>query len=126
VVVAVTTNGVEYSTKYSRDTIENLNRAGAALHAITIGELPMTTDLDRERLIVLGTATRASGGQYVVLLSELGLDQTMQRLARELSSQYKVVYSRPEEFLQPQKVEVASSRAGVTMRGTPARGQSRS
>jgi hypothetical protein len=126
VVVAVITNGVEYSSKYSRDALDSLTRAGAALHIITIitiGELPMTTDLDRERLIVTSTGTRNSGGQYVLLLSELGLDQAMQKLARELLSQYKVVYSRPEEFLQPERASVTSARPGITMRGTPARGQ---
>ena len=123
VMVPVITNGPELSTKYSRDAMDALTRAGAALHAFTIGELPMTSDLDRERLIVMGTGTRASGGQHVVLLTELGLNQALQKLARELSSQYKVVYSRPEEFLQPEKVNVASGRAGVTMRGTPIRTQ---
>jgi VWFA-related protein len=125
VLVPVITNGPELSTKFSRDAIDAVTRAGAAIHAFTIGELPMTSDLDRERLIVMSTGTRASGGQHVVLLSELGLNLALQRLARELSSQYKVVYNSPEEFLQPEKVAVASARAGITMRGTPLRRQNR-
>ena len=35
------------------------------------------------------------GGQRITLLSPHGLDQALERLARELSSQYKVVYGRP-------------------------------
>ena len=55
--------------------------------------------------------------------ADIGLDQALQKLARELSSQYKVVYGRPESLIPPEKTEVMSARAGVTMRGTPARGQ---
>ena len=121
--VAVITNGPELSAKFSRDAMDALARAGASLHAFTIGQLPMATELDRERLTVMGTGTKASGGQQVLLLSELGLNQAMQKLARELSSQYKVVYNSPEEFLQAEKVEVASGRPGLTMRATPVRSQ---
>jgi len=45
----------------------------------------------------------------------------MQRLARELTSQYKVVYSRPESLIPPEKIEISSARADVTMRGSLAR-----
>ena len=47
----------------------------------------------------------------------------MQRLARELSSQYKVVYSRPESLIPPEKIEISSARADLTMRGSQARDQ---
>ena len=53
-----------------------------------------------------------------------GLDDALQRLARELSSQYKVVYGRPQSLIPPERTEVSSARAGVTMRGAPARGES--
>ena len=124
VLVPIITDGVEFTSRYSRDVIAAMTRASVGLHAFTISILPTITDIDRERSAVLDLGTRATGGQHVALLTELGLDQAMQRLARELSSQYKVVYSRPESFLPPEKIEVASERTGVTMRGTPARGQS--
>jgi len=38
-----------------------------------------------------------------------------------LSSQYKVVYGRPEALVPPEKTDVSSARAGITMRGAPAR-----
>jgi hypothetical protein len=122
-IVAIITNGVDFSNRFSRETIDALSKANAGLHAFTIGELPIATDLDRERNIVVQDGTKASGGQRVALVTELGLNQALQRLARELKAQYKVVYSRPESFLPPEKVEVASGRTGVSMRGTPARGQ---
>ena len=45
----------------------------------------------------------------------------MERLARELSSQYKVVYGRADSLYNTGSVDIASGRPGLTMRGTPAR-----
>ena len=59
----------------------------------------------------------------MTLLTESGVVQALRKLARQLSSQYKVVYSRPESLIPPEKTEVTSRRSDVTMRGTPARGQ---
>lgn len=123
VIVPVITDGVEFSNRYHRDVIAAMNRAGVSLHAVTVGMFPITSDVERERAFTLDEGTRRTGGQRVALLHELGLEQALQKLARELSSQYKVVYGRPESLIQPDKIEVASGRAGVTMRGTPARGQ---
>ena len=72
---------------------------------------------------MLDEGTRETGGQYVTLLTESALDPGLQKLARQLSSQYKVVYGRPDSLIPPEKTEVSSARPGVTMRGTPARGQ---
>ena len=59
----------------------------------------------------------------MTLLAETAIGQALQKLARELASQYKVVYGRPESLIPPEKIVVGSPRAGITMRGTPARGQ---
>jgi hypothetical protein len=67
--------------------------------------------------------SKQTGGQHVTLLTDIALEQALAKLARQLSSQYKVVYGRPDSLIPPDKTEVASARAGVTMRGTPARGQ---
>jgi hypothetical protein len=47
----------------------------------------------------------------------------MQRLARELSSQYKVVYGRPDSLIQSDEFEITSARPGVKMRAARARGE---
>jgi Mg-chelatase subunit ChlD len=123
VLVPVITDGVEFSNRYSRDVIASVKEAGAALHASTIGTFPISTDVQREREFTLQGGSKETGGQRITLLTELGLDDALQRLARQLSSQYKVVYGRPESFLPPDTTEVTSAKAGVTMRGTPLRGQ---
>jgi VWFA-related protein len=124
VIVPIITNGAEFTNRYARDVTRALTEAGASLHAIVIGVLNFLTTEERERSLLLDLGTRDTGGQYVTVLTDMGVEPALAKLARQLSSQYKVVYARPDSLIPPEKTEVASSRAGVTMRGTPARGQS--
>ena len=123
VIVPILTNGVEFTNRYARDVIATMRGAGVALHAIVVGHLPVGTTEERERAITLDAGTRETGGQHVTLLTESAIEPTLLRLARELTSQYKVVYGRPESLIPPDKIEVRSPRPGVTMRGSPMRGQ---
>ena len=77
----------------------------------------------RERSFLLDEGPRRSGGQRISLLSPNGLTTALERLARELSAQYKIVYGRPDSLFTPDDFEVTSARAGVTMRAVPARGE---
>jgi hypothetical protein len=77
----------------------------------------------RERSFLLDAGPRESGGQRISLLSAHGLDNALDRLAKELRAQYKVVYSRPESLIPPDKVTVAAGKSGLTVRGTEARGE---
>jgi hypothetical protein len=121
--VPVITNGPEFSNRYAREVDAEIAQAAAGLHAIVIGNLGTGSTAERERALVLDSGTRGSGGQHVTLLVESAAEQALQKLARELSSQYKVVYGRPESLIPPEQVEVMSAKPGITMRGTPARGQ---
>ena len=123
VIVPVITPGVEFTNRYARDVIRSVQDAGASIHAIVLGVLDFDTTEERERALALDEGPRQTGGQHVTLLTEMAVEQALVKLARQLSSQYKVVYGRPESLIPPEKTEVASGRAGVTMRGTPARGQ---
>lgn len=123
VIVGVVTDGVEFTNRYNRDVTRALVDARAALHLVTIGVFAHSDEHSiRERSFLLDEGPRLSGGQRTNLLSPTGLDPALQRLARELSSQYKVVYGRPESLIPPEKIDVSSGKSGVTMRGTPARG----
>lgn len=123
VIVPVMTSGVEFTNRYARDVIAAVRTAGAALHAIVVGTLPIASVEERERAITLDQGARDTGGQHVTLLTESAIEPALLRLARELSSQYKVVYGRPESLIPPDKIEVRPARPGVTMRGAPMRGQ---
>jgi VWFA-related protein len=124
VIVPVITDGVEFTTHYFRDIVNGLVKARVALHMVTIG--PFYHDEEhgtRERSFLLDAGPRESGGQRITLLSAHGLDGAMDKLAKELLSQYKVVYSRPESLIPPDKVSVSAGRPGLTVRGTEARGE---
>jgi VWFA-related protein len=122
-IVPVITDGVEFTNRYFRDVVAAVNKAGASMHALTIGSFYVTDDTSRERAFVLDIGTKDTGGQRVTLLADSAIAQALPKLARELSSQYKVVYGRPDSLIQPDKIEVSSGKAGVTMRGRLARGQ---
>ena len=122
IIVVLMTNGIEFSNRSARDVIRAMRAEGVGLHAFVIGQLPINTSEDRDRALVLAQGT-AGTGQYVTLLLETAAEPALQKLARELTSQYKVVYGRPESLIPPDKIEVESARRGVTMRGTPARGE---
>jgi VWFA-related protein len=122
--VAVVTNGVEYSKWFSPEVVDAMTRASVSLHAITLGASDdLSSEEGRQRARVLNSAAPASGGQRIVILADTGINAALQKVARQLSAQYKVVYNRPESFLPPEKTEVSAARPGITMRGTPARGQ---
>ena len=123
--VPVITDGVEFTNRYSRDVVRVLRDSGVALHAVTIGRFPYSDEHSRrEREFLLDDAPNATGGQRITLLAPQALQVTMQRLARELSSQYKVVYGRPDSPYGGAP-EISSGRKGLTVRGTPARGESK-
>lgn len=123
VFVPVITDGVEFTNRYSKDLVRELLQAGVAMHAVTLGRFPYSDEQSlREREFLLEEGPKATGGQRITLLAPQALPATMERLARELSSQYKVVYGRPDSLYE-WNVEVTSGRKGLTVRGTPARGR---
>jgi Ca-activated chloride channel homolog len=124
-IVPVITDGTEFTNRHYRDVIGAMTQAGAALHAVTIGPFytDNNSDEERERAFVLDIGTKETGGQRITVLAESAVVSALSKLARELSSQYKVVYGRPESLIPSRKTDLSSGRRGVTMRGTPARGQ---
>jgi hypothetical protein len=125
VIVPVITDGTEFTNTYHRDVVKELLRAGAALHMVTVGQFIVDNNdrASRERSFLLDAGPAETGGQRMTLLSPMGLDVALAKLAAELSNQYKVVYSRPESLIQPSKVTVSSARPTLVVRGTPARGE---
>ena len=123
VILPILTDGGDFAYRQYEQVMPEVKKAGAAIHAVTIGNFTSSnTDELRNRARVLADGTRDTGGQRVNLLTPTSVQPTLERLGRELSSQYKVVYGRPESLIPPEKIEVSAKRAGVTMRGTLERG----
>jgi len=123
VIIPVITDGGDFANRQYDQVMEEVKRAGVAIHAVTVGNFNSTDDEElRNRARVLAEGTRTSGGQRVNLLTPMAVQQALDRLGRELSSQYKVVYGHPESLIPPTKFDVSARRPGITMRGTPERG----
>jgi hypothetical protein len=79
----------------------------------------------RQRAVVLDRGPRETGGRRVDLLTSMALDDALQKLARQLTNEYRITYSRPESLIPPEKIEVGVKRPGLDARGTPARQKAR-
>ena len=123
--VIVTTENREFSTRHYSDVLEALGRGGAVMHAVVLNT-PAGSSLDdaaRNRASVLDRGPRDSGGTRSDLLASQAFEVKLQELAAILKSQHRVVYSRPQTLIPPQRTEVSSGKAGVEASGGPARGQ---
>ena len=134
VMVVLTTEGLDYSNRRSRDVLERLADSGAALYTLSVearrsafgtqgafGGLPGGVDLRQqefERDRVLARGTGESGGRHRDLLASSAVERAMRELAAELRNQYLVVYARPDLLIPPEEVRVSVDRPGLTARGT--------
>ena len=123
--VIVTTENREFSNRHYSDVLEALARGGAMMHAVVLNTRAGTSldDEARNRASVLDRGPRESGGTRVDLLASQAFEGKLKELAAILKSQHRVVYSRPQMLIPPQRVEVSSGKAGVEASGGPARGQ---
>ena len=123
VIVAITTEGPEFSSRPYQDVLSAHKTTGAALHVITLGQpaSDLLSEEGRNRTAVLEEGPRQSGGARESLRLSLRLPVTLERLAAQLKHQYRVTYARPQTLIPPERVTVRVTRPGLTARGTPAR-----
>ncbi len=121
VLVSITTEGPDYSSRHREQALEALNRFGGIFDAIILG--PAGTDLSdeaRDRAIVLSQGTDDHGGRDDILLTAMALPDRLDRLAHELRSQYKVTYSHPDTLIPPDHVTVSATDPAQKAYGAPA------
>ncbi len=123
--VLLTTENTEFSTRHYSEVLEALAKGGAMMHAVVLTSPAGSSmnDEARNRASVLDRGPRESGGSRSDVLSSQAFEGKMKELAAILKSQHRIVYSRPQTLIPPQKIEIASARAGVEVSGAPARGQ---
>ena len=121
VILAITAGGPEFTDRQYDDVIPRLRDSGAMFDAIVIAPTPpnFSDPGQRNRELFLDAATRATGGDRFTLLTSLALAHSLDRLADELTSQYRITYQRPETLIPPERIEVSVKRPGLTARGTP-------
>jgi VWFA-related protein len=137
VIVAILVRGApEFSNQPHDNVVKALRDSGAAFDALVVesgppAAAPQGSDQAtanryveaeggvRERDMVLDEATRATGGQNVQALSGMALTPEMKSIVAQLRNQYRLVYSRPESLIPPEKIAVSVKKPGLTVRGTP-------
>ena len=117
VIVAITFEGVEFSNLPYPRVLEQLNASGATLHVLEVGAPTTSTDDEmRNRNTVIADGTANTGGRRDQVLSNIALPERLSQLADEILHQYVVTYGRPESLIPPEKIQVTTSRPGLTVR----------
>jgi hypothetical protein len=120
VLVAIVTAGPEFSNRHHDQVLTPLKNVNAAFYTLALGEPDTSLRSEaRERALVFDLGTRDTGGSYEQVLSSIALPTKLETLARQLTHQYKVTYSRPESLIPPEKITIASAKPGLVARGTP-------
>jgi VWFA-related protein len=117
IVVITNENGPEFSNLQYQQVLEPLQRSGAALHVLALGQPAASlNDEMRNRGMSLAEGTARTGGRYDQVLANSGLADKMKQLADELTNQYVVTYGRPDALIPPEKIQVTVARPGLTVR----------
>jgi VWFA-related protein len=118
VIVVLMLEDVEFSNRYYEQVLNELDKSRASLHVVAIGtpDSGVTSDEIRNRNMVVAEGTSRTGGRRDQVLTLSGAPARMAQLAKELLNQYTVTYARPETLIPSERVDVSSSRPGLTVR----------
>jgi VWFA-related protein len=121
-IVAIITDGTEFTNRYSKDVVAAMKRAQVPAYLVMIGRFEHSNEhAIRERSFLITDAPHDTGGAAFTMLAPTAIEQNLDKVARQLTSQYKLVYGHPQTTIPVEAFEISSSRDGITMRGTPAR-----
>ncbi len=117
VIVAVISEGVEFSNLDATSVLNRLLASRATLHVLALGS-PSDSMADeiRNRNIVVADGTAWTGGRRDQVLAANGLPERLRRLADEIANQYLITYGVPDALIPPERVDVSVTREGATVR----------
>jgi VWFA-related protein len=116
-IIALTTEGVEFSSLQHDRVLADLRASGATFHVLAIGSpADSTSDEMRNRNLVLSEGTKETGGRRDQLLTPMAISDRLDQVAGELLNQYLVTYGRPDRLIPPEKIAVATTRTDLTVR----------
>lgn len=119
-ILAITSFGVEFSDRGFQFALDELARSGASLHVIELQDTAQANQQSqgvRDRNVVIDQGTTQSGGTRDLLLANISLTDALQKMGRVITTQYEVVYGRPDTLIPARKVEVESARPALKLRG---------
>ena len=119
VIIAVTQEGIEFSSRHYDQVLGPLRDSGAAFYAFMLGQPSGSNSEEaRSRNIVTDEGPRTTGGYREQLLTPMALAPKLKLLADQLTHQYLVTYAHPQSLIPPERVTVTAAKPGLTARGT--------
>jgi hypothetical protein len=124
-IVVLSAGGIEQSSLHSSRALDGLKASGATLHAVVLSPPGRAAfdDASRQRDMLLDRGVTSTGGFRRDVLSSMAFAPALADLARVLTSQFRVVYARPQTLIPPDSFAVAAAAPGHVAYGTAARGQ---
>lgn len=124
VMVAVITEGTEFSNASADNVIDAIRSSGASFYALVLTEgerASLNSDEVRQRGIVLDRGTSENGGRRDIVISHMALKDRLDAVASELLGIVDVTYASPDRLVPPEKITVSASREELVARGVPVR-----
>jgi hypothetical protein len=118
-IIVLTSFGAEFSDRGFQFALDALADSGATLHVLELQDTVQANTMDpnvRDRNIVIDRGTTDTGGSRELLLANLSISDAVQKVGRIATTQFEVVYGRPETLIPARKVEVFSARPTVKIR----------
>jgi len=114
-IVVIGTEGVEFSNDHYARVLDSLAESGAALWSLTLTAGPRADDTDeiRNRNMVIGQGTAASGGRQDQVLANSALPSRLEAVGDLILEQYQVTFGRPGALVPPQKIDVRVNKPGA-------------
>lgn len=116
-IVGITMDAVEFSNLHWEQVLKTLDSSGATLHLLSIGS-PSSSLADEKKNLnqLIAEGTKDTGGRRDQVLATSGIPEALLRVADDLLNQYVVTYGRPDRLIPPEKLQVTSTKPGVTVR----------
>ena len=102
-VIAAISGPGDLSFRHYDEALKALRSSGAVLHVLTLG----VSNGGQDREIAVGKGTEETGGRNETVLSAMGLAPKATELAKEISSQYRITFARPQRLIPPKSTEVS-------------------
>lgn len=107
IVAFVSEDGPEFSERSHQEISKALASAHASLWVAALKSArPSDSEHTRERAIVIGGDTAASGGMEQLILSKEGITHGFETIATALLNRYDVTYGRPDSMIPPSRLSV--------------------
>jgi hypothetical protein len=124
-IVLVTLELTEFSNLHFSQVLDGLKSSGAMMSAVVLQNQAgsLQNDPARNRAVVLDRGVVETGGLRVDVLTSMSYGGALKQVAGALRHQHRVVYSRPQTLIPPERISVSAVTDGISLTGAPARGQ---